>query len=330
MAKKKFMLDEAEMDAILDEDISALDTGRSDQKILDIVRGSGRELTAAQDFYEIPVDLIDPFSMKGASDFSRWSDEEVQNAVPTFRQYGGSFEPIIVRQKQGSDRFELIAGEQRLRVTRAAGAKTITARVIRNCSDSEALDIFALTNIQRRSTVISDQIYGWGLVVENHSNQGARSDLGAQDTLTAYIKGVQTSRSQVYRYLALRSLTPELLPALDEGKLSMRAGEKIAALTPEHQKTIMPHVHLISESIGAQLVELEKTGWDDNTAFEIVTGKKKSKRQNYDSSMRTAMLHARKYVAGHFNEACYEDLSTIIVDALEAWLEQHPDMRREK
>ena len=56
MAKKKFMLDEAEMDAILDEDISALDTGRSDQKILDIVRGSGRELTAAQDFYEIPVD----------------------------------------------------------------------------------------------------------------------------------------------------------------------------------------------------------------------------------------------------------------------------------
>ena len=42
MAKKKFMLDEAEMDAILDEDISALDTGRSDQKILDIVRGSGR------------------------------------------------------------------------------------------------------------------------------------------------------------------------------------------------------------------------------------------------------------------------------------------------
>ena len=46
--------------------------------------------------------------------------------------------------------------------------------------------------------------------------------------------------------------------------------------------------------------------------------------------MRTAMLHARKYVAGHFNEACYEDLSTIIVDALEAWLEQHPDMRREK
>ena len=48
-----------------------------------------------------------------------------------------------------------------------------------------------------------------------------------QDTLTAYIKGVQTSRSQVYRYLALRSLIPELLPALDEGKLSMRAGEKI-------------------------------------------------------------------------------------------------------
>ena len=90
MAKKKFMLDEAEMDAILDEDISALDTGRSDQKILDIVRGSGRELTAAQDFYEIPVDLIDPFSMKGASDFSRWSDEEVQNAVPTFRQYARS------------------------------------------------------------------------------------------------------------------------------------------------------------------------------------------------------------------------------------------------
>ena len=234
MAKKKFLMDEDEMDAILDSDIAALDQGHSDQKILDIVRAGGQGLTAAQDFYEIPVDQIDPFSLKGASDFSRWSEEEVQDAVPAFRQYGGSFEPIIVRQKQGSHRFELIAGEQRLRVTRAAGAKTITARVIRNCSDSEALDIFALTNIQRRSTTISDQIYGWGLVVENHTNQGARSDLGAQDTLSAYIKGMQTSRSQVYRYLALRALVPELLPALGGGKLSIRAGEKVAALAPEH------------------------------------------------------------------------------------------------
>ena len=328
MAKKKFLMDEDEMDAILDSDIAALDQGHSDQKILDIVRAGGQGLTAAQDFYEIPVDQIDPFSLIGASDFSRWSGGEGQAAVPAFRQYGGSFEPIIVRQKQGSHRFELIAGEQRLRVTRAAGAKTITARVIRNCSDSEALDIFALTNIQRRSTTISDQIYGWGLVVENHTNQGARSDLGAQDTLSAYIKGMQTSRSQVYRYLALRALVPELLPALDSGKLSIRAGEKVAALSPEHQRAIAPYIHLVSEATGAQLVALEKSGWDTDAAAEIITGRKKTRRQRYDSSMRTAMLHARKYVAGHFSEACYDDLSTIIVDALEAWLEQHPEMRK--
>ena len=330
MAKKKFLLDEDEMDAILDHDISAIDNGQGEQKILEIVRGNSQGLTAAQDFYQIPLEQIDLFSLKGESDFSHWSDEEIQDAVPTFQQYGGSFEPIIVRQKPDSERFEVIAGEQRLRVSRAAGAKTITARIIRNCSDSEALDIFALTNIQRRSTTIRDQIYGWGLVVENHSNQGARSDLKIQDTLTAYIKGVQTSRSQVYRYLALRSLIPELLPCLDNGKLSIRAGEKLAALRPEHQRVLIPYVAMISETMGAQLIALEQSGWEDTTAIELVTGKRKTKRQNYDSSMRTAMLHARKYVAGHFDESCYQDLGTIIVDALEAWLEQHPEMRRPK
>ena len=161
MAKKKFLLDEDEMDAILDNDILAIDNGQGEQKILEIVRGTGQELTAAQDFYQIPLEQIDLFSLKGESDFSHWSEEEVQNAVPTFQQYGGSFEPIIVRQKSDGERFEVIAGEQRLRVSKAAGAQTITARVIRNCSDSEALDIFALTNIQRRSTTIQDQINGW-------------------------------------------------------------------------------------------------------------------------------------------------------------------------
>ena len=87
---------------------------------------------------------------------------------------------------------------------------------------------------------------------------------------------------------------------------------------------------MISEAMGAQLLELEQSGWQDTAAIELVTGKRKTKRQSYDSSMRTAMLHARKYVAGHFDESCYEDLSTIIVDALEAWLEQHPEMRRPK
>ena len=150
----------------------------------------------------------------------------MQDAVPAFRQYGGSFEPIIVRQKQGSHRFELIAGEQRLRVTRAAGAKTITARVIRNCSDSEALDIFALTNIQRRSTTISDQIYGWGLVVENHTNQGARSDLARRIPYRHISKGCRPHAHRCYRYLALRALVLSCCPALDSGKLSIRAGEK--------------------------------------------------------------------------------------------------------
>ena len=50
MAKKKFLLDEDEMDAILDNDISAIDNGQGEQKILEIVRGTGQELTAAQDF----------------------------------------------------------------------------------------------------------------------------------------------------------------------------------------------------------------------------------------------------------------------------------------
>ena len=163
---------------------------------------------------------------------------------------------------------------------------------------------------------------------ENHTNQGARSDLGAQDTLSAYIKGMQTSRSQVYRYLALRALVPELLPALDSGKLSIRAGEKVAALSPEHQRAIAPYIHLVSEATGAQLVALEKSGWDTDAAAEIITAGKRLAGSAMTAACAPPVLHARKYVAGHFSEACYDDLSTIIVDALEAWLERHPEMRK--
>lgn len=59
----------------------------------------------------------------------------------------GIIQPIVVR-KQGTDGYEIIAGERRWRAAQAAGLKEVPI-VIRDATDMEAAEISLIENIQR-------------------------------------------------------------------------------------------------------------------------------------------------------------------------------------
>jgi ParB family chromosome partitioning protein len=58
----------------------------------------------------------------------------------------GVVEPLVVRQRAG--RFELVAGERRLRAARLAGLQAVPV-VVRDMGDREALEITLIENLQR-------------------------------------------------------------------------------------------------------------------------------------------------------------------------------------
>jgi ParB/RepB/Spo0J family partition protein len=98
----------------------------------------------AEKFCTIPVNLIDPNPQNPRQD---WEAQRVERMVPSIRRYG-LLQPIVVRPA-ADGRYQLIAGERRLRAAKAAG-ETAVPCIVRESSDGDAMVQMMVENMQRR------------------------------------------------------------------------------------------------------------------------------------------------------------------------------------
>ena len=93
---------------------------------------------------DIPVDAIDPGRYQPRTEFSSESLEEMAESIES----AGLTQPIVVRPAD-NDRYELMAGERRLRAVKSIGAKTITSIIRTPPSELSAALTTVTENIQR-------------------------------------------------------------------------------------------------------------------------------------------------------------------------------------
>lgn len=99
----------------------------------------------------LPIDLIDPSPFQHRRHFDDAKLEELSRSI----QRDGLIEPIVVRDV--GERYELIAGERRLRATRMAGRDTIMARLV-HVTDARARRMCAAENLQREDLSAVEQV----------------------------------------------------------------------------------------------------------------------------------------------------------------------------
>src|SRR5207248_5431409 len=92
---------------------------------------------------ELAVGDITANKYQPRRDFDEAALEELAASI----KEKGVLQPIVVRRS--GEKFELIAGERRLRATRNAGLATIPA-LVKDVSDLESLELALIENIQRR------------------------------------------------------------------------------------------------------------------------------------------------------------------------------------
>lgn len=90
----------------------------------------------------ILISEIDPNPLQPRSVFDSTRIEELANSIKA----NGLIQPILVRRKAG--RYELVAGERRLRAARLAGLDSVAA-LIQDYADDRVLEIALVENIQR-------------------------------------------------------------------------------------------------------------------------------------------------------------------------------------
>ena len=168
---------------------------------------------------EIAVECIVPNPRQPRQSFDEAALDTLADSI---RQHG-VVQPIVV-QKSGPGRYELIAGERRLRAARRCGLKQIPA-IIRRYSPREAAEIALIENLQRDDLDAIEE----GLAYERLMNE-----FGLNQEQTA--QKVGKSRSHVANMVRLLQLPAAIKSLIAEGRLSMGQARPLLQLpTSERQ-----------------------------------------------------------------------------------------------
>jgi ParB family chromosome partitioning protein len=161
---------------------------------------------------EIDIDLIDPNPFQPRKE---WKPEEIASLAASIRSQG-IIQPLILK-KEGK-RYQLIAGERRLRAAREAGLKKVPV-IVREASREQMLALALVENIQRRDLGPMEK-------AEAFKRLSSEFDLTQEDMGNR----VGMSRSSVANFLRLLELPESIQKMLSEGQLQMGHGRALLGL----------------------------------------------------------------------------------------------------
>ena len=158
----------------------------------------------------IPINQITTNPYQPRSNFSDENIIELANSIKNL----GIVQPITVR-KVGDNKFQLIAGERRLRASKKIGLKAIPS-FIKNSNDEEMLEIALVENIQRKDLDPIEIALSLKRLIDEVSL--------TQEQLS---KKLGKKRSTISNYIRLLKLDPVIQTGIRDGFLSMGHGRSI-------------------------------------------------------------------------------------------------------
>ncbi|MDY6181755.1 MAG: ParB/RepB/Spo0J family partition protein, partial [Candidatus Faecousia sp.] len=146
----------------------------------------------------------------------------------------GLLTPIVVRETDTAE-YEVISGHRRLRACQKAGIETVPALIYSMDRDA-AIIALVDSNLHREHLLPSEKAFAYKMKMEAMSHQGQRSDLTSLqvatklDSASSIGKSQGESRDQVFRYIRLTHLIPEILQMVDEKKIALTPAVELSYL----------------------------------------------------------------------------------------------------
>lgn len=203
-----------------------------------------RDEAKLKKIYEIPLDQIDPFP---EHPFKVKDDEDMMNLVESVKA-NGIITPATLRKKEDG-RYEIISGHRRKRACELAGLETLRSEVVDMTRD-EATIFMVESNFQRTTILPSEKAFAYKMRLEAMNRQGTRNDLTFSPVDKKLRSGedlakeVGDSQAQIYRFIRLTELKPELLELVDEGQIALRPAVELSYLPKEQQKDLCESIEM--------------------------------------------------------------------------------------
>ena len=134
-----------------------------------------------------------------------FDDVKIQELADSIKKHG-VLSPILVREA-GLDKFEVIAGERRVRASKIAGLKTIPS-LVNQKEDQEALEAALIENLQREDLNPVEEARGYDRLKREFEL--------TQDEIA---KATGKARSTLANSMRILSLSPKILDMISQGSL---------------------------------------------------------------------------------------------------------------
>ena len=202
----------------------------------------------------------------------------------------GLLSPILVRPRSEGG-YEVISGHRRVRALQLLKVDSIAARVC-DMSDEEAILVMVDSNLHREHILPSEKAKAYKMKMDAMKRQGERTDLtlspmatkSAIDSAAEIGSAVGESRDQVFRYIRLNLLIPELLDMVDEGRIAFRPAVELSHLQEQEQYDLLTTIEsedaTPSLSQAIRMKRLSQDGkLDMDTIFDIMTEEKPNQKE---------------------------------------------------
>ena len=269
---------------------------------------------------QIPIGELFPFKNHP---FKVLDDESMQRTVESVEQYG-VLSPLIARPRPEGG-YEIISGHRRQHAAQLAGLDALPV-IVRNMDDDAAVLLMVDSNLQRETILPSERAFAYKMKLEAMKHQAGRptqdnySQVGNNfGTLSSeeMAEELGTSKNQIFRYIRLTNLVPELLDMVDEKKIAFNPAVELSYLDESQQRDFLEAMNdtqnAPSLSQAQRLKKLAQEGhFSYDVAFAVMGEEKKDELDKVVIKNDTL----RKYFPRSYTPKQMEDT---IIKLLEQW-----------
>ena len=269
---------------------------------------------------EIKVDRIYAFENHP---FRVLDDEKMRELEESILN-SGVLNPIIVRP-YGENGYQMISGHRRLFAAKSVGLETIPA-FVRPMTDDEATIVMVDSNIQREELLPSEKAFAYKMRYEAMKKKAGRPSKNSPQVGTNFradeelAKQLGESKNQVYRYIRLTELIPELMEMTDQGRVAFMTAVDISYLNEKLQNWLFEYIKekgsIKSYQITAvrQFMDTYHEELKKNQLIQILNEHQPSRQPAMKLSFTSNQL--RKYFPAYYTS---EEVKAVIENLLKQW-----------
>lgn len=283
---------------------------------------------------EILIDQIDDFPNHP---FKVRMDDNMIEMAESVKQHG-ILVPAIVRPKENGH-YEMVAGHRR-KLACTLIAKLQLPCIVRELTDEEATIIMVDSNLQREQLLPSEKAFAYKMKLDAMKRQGQRNDLTLSPMATKFDAAAKLgqqsgeSRDQVFRYIRLTNLIPEVLDLVDNSvlkekdklQIALRPAVELSYLTEQEQHDL--YETMTTEDCTpshVQAMKMRKFSEEGRLNMDVIFSIMQEEKPNQKEQFKIPKERISKFFAPGMPAQKIEDT---IVKALEFYRKRQREQER--